>query len=253
MSVRPLTPSPAGLFRLASDEVHSWCARLDVSPETSARLSTTLSSDERTRSTRFQFERDRERFIVAHGVLRDLLGGYLGIPPGRISYAYNAFGKPELSSECGHRLRFNLSHSAGLALIVIAHDAHVGVDLEYIRAHPDHVEIARHFFSAAEADQLTTLPNHLYTEAFFGCWTKKEAYLKGCGQGLAIPLTSFSVPLTTDPEHSPVDFQLASHEFVPTRGWSFYTLHPAPGYLGAVAIEGSGWRLSERQWTSGEP
>ncbi len=243
-----LTPSRPSSFQLASDEVHTWCASLDVPPETSARLYAALTPDERTRSARFRFERDQQRFIVARGVLRDLLGRYLQTQPGRISYVYNAFGKPDLSPEFGGRLKFNLSHSAGLALIAIATASNVGVDLEYIRAQSDYAEIARRFFAAAEVDQLIALPDHLYAEAFISCWTKKEAYLKACGDGLAIALNSFSVPLTTDPAHSPVDLYVPSNGIVPAKRWSFYTLQPAPGYIGALAIEGSRWRLSQWQW-----
>src|SRR5258708_23147208 len=104
--------SEPGSFRLASDEVHSWCASLDVPPETSARLYATLAFDERNRSARFRFQRDRQRFIVAHGVLRDLLPRYLQTQPRRISYVYNAFAKPALSPEFGRRLKINLSHSS---------------------------------------------------------------------------------------------------------------------------------------------
>jgi len=238
-----LTPSLPSSFQLASDEVHSWCASLDVPPETSVRLYATLTPDERTRSARFQFERDQQRFIVAHGVLR-----YLQAQPGRITFVYNAFGKPDVSPEFGNRLTFNLSHSAGLALIAIASASNVGVDVEYIRARSDYADIARHFFSAAEVDYLIALPSHLYAEAFFSCWTKKEAYLKACGEGLAIPLNSFSVPLTTDRAHTPVDLYVASKNIVPANRWSLYALRPAPGYAGALAIEGSGWRLSQWQW-----
>jgi len=131
MSLAASLPSP---FQLASDEVHSWCASLDVSPETCARLYATLTPDERSRSAHFQFERDRQRFIAAHGVLRDLLGRYLQTQPGRIRFVYNAFGKPEVSPEFGNRLRFNLSHSGGLALIAIATASNVGVDVEYMQA-----------------------------------------------------------------------------------------------------------------------
>ena len=243
-----LNPSRPSSFQLASDELHSWCASLDVPPDTSARLYATLTSEERTRSARFRFERDRQRFIVAHGVLRDLLGRYLQSQPGRIRYVYNAFGKPSLSPEFGSRLTFNLSHSAGLALIAIAAHSSVGIDLEYIRAQSDDAEVARRFFSAAEVDGLHTLPSHLYAEAFFSCWTKKEASLKACGEGLAIPLDSFSVPLTTDPTHTPVDLYVASDNIVPARRWSLYTLQPAPGYIGALAIEGRGWRLRHWHW-----
>src|SRR5206468_4790257 len=155
------------------------------------------------------------------------------------------FGKPDISPEFGNRLTFNLSHSAGLALIAIAAAANVGVDLEYIRGQSDYADIARHFFSAAEVDCLMALPSHLHAEAFFSCWTKKEAYVKACGKGLAIPLNSFSVPLTTDPALTPVDLRVGSTHIVPARRWSLYTLRPAAGYAGALAIEGSGWRLSQ--------
>src|SRR5437773_3599671 len=102
MSLAPSLPSS---LQLASGEVHSWCARLDVPPETSARLYATLTPDERIRSARFRFERDQRRFIVAHGVLHDLLGRYLQTQPGQISFVYNLFGKPALSPEFGDRLQ----------------------------------------------------------------------------------------------------------------------------------------------------
>src|SRR5207244_1129644 len=102
--------SEPGMFKLPSHEVHIWYASLDVPPETSARLYTTLSSDERKRRARFRFKRDQQRFIVARGVLRDLLGRYLQTQPSQISFVYNAFGKPDLSPEFANRLKFNLSH-----------------------------------------------------------------------------------------------------------------------------------------------
>src|SRR5438128_9414808 len=100
-----LTPSLPSSFQLASDDVHSWCASLDVPPETSAYLYATLTPDERTRSARFRFEHDQQRFIVARGVLRNLLGRYLQTQPGQISFGYNAFGKPDLSPKFGNRLK----------------------------------------------------------------------------------------------------------------------------------------------------
>ncbi len=225
----PLSPSPERPFQLNPDEVHTWCVGLDVSPETCVRLHATLASHERSRCARFRFEHDRRRFVVAHGVLRELLARYLQIPPGRIRYVYNAFGKPDLSPEFGNLLRFNLSHSAGLALIAIAANASVGVDLEYIRAQPDYVEIARRFFSTAEVERLRRLPRHLRAKAFFNCWTRTEACVKAHGEGLA-------------------NFEGASNGSSPAGRWSLYTLRPAPGYIGALAIEGSGWRLAQRQW-----
>ncbi len=238
--------SPSLFLQLASDEVHTWCASLDVSADTEARLCATLTPDERHRSARFHFERDRQRFIVTRGVLRDLLARYLETQPGKIRFVHSAFGKPGLSSEFGGRVTFNLSHSGGLLLIAIARASSVGVDIECIRSQPDYADLARHFFSTAEVEWLAAFPSHLYAEAFLSCWTKKEAYLKARGEGLAIPLNSFSVPLTTDP--AAVDLWVDSEAIVPAARWSLYTLRPAPGYVGALAIQGSGWRLSQWEW-----
>ena len=232
----------------ARREVHVWCVPLDVPTEATAGLHATLTDDERERSAGFRLERDRRRFIVARGALRGLLGRYLGTCPGHVRLVHTAFGKPELHSEFGGRLRFNLSHSADRALIAMAADADVGVDLEYIRALPDYADIARRFFSADEVASLNSLPTRLHAQAFFSCWTKKEAYVKACGDGLAMPLTSFSVPLTTDPAHTRAELGGGSNDATPARRWSLYTLQPAPSYVGALVVEGSGWRLRQWHW-----
>lgn len=193
------------------DAVQCWCVRLDVAPDT---YYATLSDDERSRAARFRFERDRRRFVVARGVLRDLLGQYLGCDPGAIRFVRNAFGKPELHPDFGGRLKFNLAHSADLALIAIALDAWVGVDIECIegREESDYADVARSFFSPTEVDALSRVPSHRYVEAFLSRWTMKEAYVKARGTGL------------TD---APVELD---------GGWSVFTLHPAPGYVGALAV-----------------
>ncbi|HEV2669469.1 MAG TPA: 4'-phosphopantetheinyl transferase superfamily protein [Gemmatimonadales bacterium] len=183
-------------------EVQSWCVPLDVPRETVACCYATLSADERARSGRLRFAADRRRFIVARGSLRQLLGRCLDTAPGGIRFAYNAFGKPALSPECGSRLTFNLSHSADLALIAIARDRDVGVDLECIRADFDYAEIARSCFSEEELDPQT----------FFRYWTRREAYVKARGEGLP---------------DDPVEI---------CGDWSFFTLQPAPGYVGTVVV-----------------
>jgi len=216
-------------IQLASGEVHSWCVRLDV-PETAAGCYAALSGDERNRSARLRFTRDWRRFVVTRGVLRELLGRYLRTHPGQVRFVYNPFGKPALSPEFGSRLTFNVSHSGDLALIAIATDSDIGVDLECIREQPDYVDIARRFFSAAEVDQLNRLPSHLHAPAFLSCWTKKEAYVKARGEGLTL------LP--------------PAGEITPARGWSLYTLRPAPGYVGALVIRGSGWHLTQCRLSS---
>ena len=168
--------------------------------------------------------------------------------PGGIEFVYDAFGKPGLRPESGRPLEFNLSHSAGRALIAVTTHCRVGVDLESLQARSDGAEIARRFFSAAEFQQLSALPDPRFAEAFLGCWTKKEACLKACGCGLTIPMNRVSVPLTANPAHDPVDACPAPEDPVLGGRWSFYTLRPAPGYIGALALEGRGRRLNQWKW-----
>lgn len=236
-------PEP-GLFRLAAGEVHVWCARLDLADDALARCYATLAVDERQRSARLRFARDRRRFVAAHGVLRQLLGRYLGTSAERVAYIRSAFGKPALAPECAGRIRFNLSHSAGFALVAIAADAELGVDLEHLREASDYPEIARQFFSAAEIEYLRALPPHRYAQAFIACWTRKEAYLKARGEGLAGGMGECSVLLASERKTGPRD----PGEQRDQQLWCFHELRPTPGYIGTLAIEGSGWRLSEREW-----
>jgi 4'-phosphopantetheinyl transferase len=242
-AAQPIPPA-APTLPLSVDEVHCWSASLDgVAPEAFARLEATLTAGERERSTRFRFERDRRRFIAARGTLRDILGRYLGIEPGGIEFVYNPFGKPGLRPGPERRLEFNLSHAGGRALIAVATDSRVGVDLESVHPHRDHAEIARHSFSAREVEQLHAVPRHRYAEAFLGCWTKKEAWLKARGHGLTMPMSRLPVPLTTDAARDPIEIFGLSNE-----RWSFYALRPAPGYIGALVLEGAGRRLRQERW-----
>jgi 4'-phosphopantetheinyl transferase len=234
-------------MRLARDEVHCWYVDLDVAPATEAGCRRTLRRDERRRSARFRFDRDRRRFVVAHAALRGLLGRYLGTHPGRLTFVRNASGKPALGGGRGRRLAFNLSHSSDLAVIAVAH-AEVGVDVERIRALPDSAEIARCSFPAAEFERWSALPGHLRTRAFFACWTRKEAHAKARGEGLAGETPGRAAPPTDVPVGAPGSRDGAPDEASPSGPWSFYALRPAPGYVAALAVEGSGWRVTERRW-----
>src|SRR4051812_17773983 len=118
----------------AVGELHVWRAELAQNPSLLTRLERTLSEDERERAARFHFRRDAERFVVARGVLRDILGRYLCERPERLRFVYNEFGKPSLAGEhAGGPHRFNLSHSRDLALYAVTLGREVGVDLEFVR------------------------------------------------------------------------------------------------------------------------
>ena len=195
--------------------------------------------DEKSRAARFRFARDRNHFIAARGILRELLGGYLHRSPAELEFDYGPSGKPALRTEGpSSPVRFNLSHSHGLAVYAFALGREVGIDLEPIR--PDFAadDIAGRYFSTRELNELRALPPELRPEGFFLCWTRKEAYVKARGEGLQIPLDSFSVSLTPgEPEVL---------ESADSSRWSLRSFEPAPRYVAAVVGEGQGWRL--RHW-----
>src|ERR1051326_5087489 len=177
-----LFPLDSGPFQLASGMVHCWCINVEVSDETCARLQASLSFDELGRCARFPSERDRRRFIGAHGLMREILACYLRIEPRLLRYEYNPNGKPRFGPELGNRINFNISHSAGLALLAVTTGRDVGVDLEHVRTVPQDVEIGKGYFSAAEVDHLKQLRGSSRNEAFFRYWTRTEASVKACGE-----------------------------------------------------------------------
>jgi len=238
--------------RLSAGEVDVWSVALDGSPEYAGDLQVTLSADERDRAARFHFDRDRRRYIRARGVLRRLLAAYLGTDARELTFHYGAHGKPALSGRFEGALTFNVSHSHELALIAIGGRVEMGVDVEAVRAMDDGEDIASRFFSPREAAQLGALPAAVRSAAFFACWTRKEAYLKALGSGLAKPLDGFDVAFA--PGETPA---LVVHgDARETARWSIYELAPGAGYTGALVTEGRAvavrcWHLTETHADSG--
>jgi 4'-phosphopantetheinyl transferase len=232
---------PPPKLELAEAEIHVWRAALDLENQTLSRCASILSQDEQLRANRFLFPRDRDHFIAARGVLRELLGRYVGCSPGRIEFQYGPHGKPALRAEGGESpVHFNLSHSRDLAVYAFARSREVGIDLEPIRPEFAGENIAERHFSARELDEWHRLPPELRAEAFFLCWTRKEAYVKARGEGLQIPLDSFSVTLT--PNRA-----VELHSLDDAR-WRLHSFQPADEYVGALVGEGKDWRLLQLGW-----
>jgi 4'-phosphopantetheinyl transferase len=231
---------------LGCDEVHVWRATLDQTPSQIQSFRHNLAADEQARAQRFYFERDRGHFIVARGVLRIILGSYLNQAPEGLSFCYSAHGKPALAGESGgDAIRFNVSHSHGIALYAVTRGREVGVDLEHIRSNLAVAEIAERFFSRREVAMLRTLLTEAQREAFFRCWTRKEAYLKARGEGLSLSLDQIDVSLAPGEPDVVPGTQPDSSE---ASRWSLQELTPAPGYVAALAVEGHGWCLACWQW-----
>jgi 4'-phosphopantetheinyl transferase len=233
---------PAGL---ASDEVHIWRASLDCAPSRIESYHSTLSADEQARAARFHFLKDRSAFIVARGVLRAILSQYLGVRPIQLEFDYSPYGKPSLIRGLSESLCFNVSHSHGLALYAFTHSRAIGVDVEFIRDDLADQQIADRFFSPNEVRQLQSLPAAARSEAFFNCWTRKEAYIKARGEGLSFPLHLFVVSLAPGQPAALLRTIDEPHE---AARWSLRDLQPSPGFVGAVAVEGSDWKLKCLSW-----
>jgi 4'-phosphopantetheinyl transferase len=104
-----------------------------------------------------------------------------------------------LAAPCNQAgLEFNLSHSGDRALVAVSVGIRIGVDIEQTR--PEYVsdELAALFFSSREQSDLAAIPAHRRIQAFFKCWTSKEAYIKGLGLGLSVPLRDFDVSVDPD-------------------------------------------------------
>jgi 4'-phosphopantetheinyl transferase len=193
-----------------------------------------LSSEERERCAKYHFFRDHLAFLVGRAQLRSALSRYVGIPPRQLVFTHTQHGRPEVvSTEEFPDIRFSTSRTTGLevCLIVLAIDA--GVDIEKISRPLDPMEIADHFFSPEETNDLRSLPAALRLERFFSYWTLKEAYAKALGFGLSLPLNQLSFDL--DAEGGPRLITGRQHPDEPLS-WQFVQLRLASSYLLSAAL-----------------
>jgi 4'-phosphopantetheinyl transferase len=227
---QPAWPSSPQASELSENEVHVWSARL-VRPNLDyAACLEALAPEERKRAGQFRFERDRREYIVRHWLLRVILASYLRMEPAQLALGFEERGKPRLGAAPGAPpLHFNLSRSGNLSLVAVSRCSPVGVDVEKIRLVPEMGETAANFFSAAENARLAAAGPEQKLEVFFSVWTRKEAYLKATGEGIAGELGKL------DCSESPA-------------GWSLCSLSPAADFAGALAARAGTAPPLCRQW-----
>ncbi len=241
VNVAPVEFEVDGRFSLPGDislpetDVHVWFVRLE---EISGHLGTLLeilAPHEAARAGRFFFERDRNEYILTRGLLRQILGCYAGLSPRLLEFLYNRYGKPVLAGEGpGDRLAFSVSHSHGVAVYAITRGRQVGVDIEYTDEHVEFDQLAERLFSPREISLFRQVPINKRSEAFYSCWTRKEAYIKASGEGLSLDLRSFDVGCGPEPAASALSL---ADDPGGTQRWSLADL-PAPvEYAAALAVE----------------
>lgn len=214
--------------RPQDNEVHIHCLSL------TADVSRHISSDERNRADRLLDPDKRKRFIAGRGLLREILGGYLGVKAEDLFFAVGEYGKPQLfvNKTDNWRLHFNLTHSDDLFLLAIAADREVGIDVEQIRNDTPYADMARLAFSPGEQQELFALPDNLQRGAFYCCWTRKEAFMKACGMGFALMSNSLDSNF----------FRKTPAEFVSPDDLSHWTLEDIfvpKNYCAALAVKGT--------------
>lgn len=230
-----------GALTIDTCDVHVWDARVSAFAECESDLYATLADAELQRADRFRFARDRTQYVVAHGLVRTLLGRYLGRPASRLRFSVGPYGKPALD-ELATRptLEYNLSHSGDIVLIAVARGRAVGVDVERWADHIVYDELAEYCFSSAERDELRTTPNHDKAAAFFAGWTRKEAYIKATGVGVTLGLDYFDVSLAPGAAAALLADRRPS---AVAEHWSMRDIEVRPGYSAAIIAAGHNWQL----------
>lgn len=242
---RQWLPAPKNLA-LSRDEVHVWRASISATEPYIHELRCTLARDEVMRAEQYRFAEDRDRFIAARGLLRFILGRYLDTQPEQLQFHYGFFGKPSLTAEPGGKgLQFSVSHSGSLVLCAMAWDRQIGVDLEQIQPIPRVGQLVKRYFSSSEQAAFRAVSRERQMEAFYRCWTRKEAFVKAKGLGFSLPLDRFDVTLA--PGEPARLLQVRGNPWEASR-WALCDLRPWSGYVGALAVEGHGLRVARWRW-----
>ncbi len=223
---------------LGENVVHVWLFKLEGQFSQWQRLRALLSEDELIRAERFYFERDRHRFVFARGNLRVILGRYVKQNPASLNFIYNDFGKPFLTAEPNQpSVNFNLSHSDMWGVLAVTLQKEVGIDIEKIKDSIKIEEIAERFFAPGEIAQIRALEPRERIDAFFNCWTRKEAFIKAVGKGLSLPLHDFEVTVQSDQPVRLLKYRGKEEEL---SDWFLTSFDPLPGFKAALAVHHDG-------------
>ena len=217
--------APAIDLVLAPSRIDIWYVPINAAQQIVEGLTQPLSDDERERAIRFHTEANKNLFIAARGILRTILSSYISVQPEHLIFENAPKGKPRLKNHAG--LHFNLGHSGGRAIYAVAGND-VGVDIELIKDLPDWKTICRRFFSQREAGELIALEPSQQIAGFFACWTRKEAYLKATGEGIAAGLDKFYAGTNPAKTSGPIE------EDGRPQQWYFKDLEVGDEYATAV-------------------
>ena len=226
----------AHLLKQLNSEAHVWFANpaTVVDAGQLAACASLLSPDEKVRHRRFKFVQDRLQFLVSHALVRTVLSSYVDVHPSAWQFSYSPHGRPEIAAPgISVPLRFNLTHTNGLAACLVTLNSDCGIDAERLRLPDNPQGIAEKMFAASERHALDRLQGQAFLERFFTYWTLREAYCKAIGLGLSSPMNHFSFECV-DGEQFSIRFDALSNQ--PPRHWQFTVIKPSPAHIAAIAI-----------------
>lgn len=233
---------------LVDGQVHVWRIDQAVGEDEGRRteLYGVLDDRERARADRFKSPIHRGRFILRHAAARGILARYLGSKAEAIRYTVDPNGKPRVAGGRGEPVvHFNLSDSHDLALLAVAGDHAVGVDIEYLRPGRASRALAERFFAAGEVEALAKVPDACFADAFFACWTRKEAFVKGVGVGITSTLKRFEVSTNPGADETLVR---APADLSEGLKWWLQNIDPGAGYTAAVALARGSCRIARYRY-----
>jgi 4'-phosphopantetheinyl transferase len=214
-----------------------WIAEVSRSMDSLSFLEPYLDAYDRERAVRFHFTEDRARFVIGRALLRKSLGHYVKQSPETIELAYTNRGRPVFPHD--ETVQFSLSHTHDLVALALTSHAQVGIDLEYLKPHLDLPDLARQILCDADFQIFLGLPAHEMPLAFLRAWTRKEAYLKARGEGIADGVQQVSVSFV--PEE--IGFPNDTREEFSTQRWRLLDLPVPAGYWGSLACDDPEKRL----------
>jgi 4'-phosphopantetheinyl transferase len=213
---------------------HVWYIQPDrvTTPAQLAACRALLSADEAQRQGRFLFAEDRHRYLVSHAMLRETLSRYWPIAPQRWTFSHGEHGKPEIANAGAPPIRFNLTHTRGLAACIISLETCCGIDAECLDARHNPLAVARRMFSAEENARLLQLTGRERLEFFYTCWTLREAYVKARGVGISFPTRRLRFRIA-GPEPISVHFDEQLNDTA--ARWQFQLFRPTRDHVLATA------------------
>src|SRR5690554_16686 len=198
-----------------------------------------LSGAEQVRAERFRQASDYAAYVLTRGVLRQLLSAYFAradrvVSPEAIELIRGPHGKPRVAdADAVSALEFSVSHAGDYALLGIGRSGALGVDLERVETRRDVDLIVAHHFAPAEAAAMLEVGASFSEDAkfrlFYRYWTRKEAYIKALGAGMAVDLQSFAVGLGPG---APMAWSARAD----AARWRFFAMNPDAAHIGALCV-----------------